>query len=78
MPDHYTIRDARPEEFEAIGKLMISVYAQLEGFPTPAEQPSYYEMLANVGAFTTSREAHCWLPYHRQIPLTAQWCISMR
>ena len=53
MPDHYTIRDAQPEEFEAIGKLMVGVYAQLEGFPTPAEQPGYYEMLANVGAFTT-------------------------
>lgn len=47
-----TIRNAFPEEFEAVGQLMIKVYAQLEGFPGPDEQPDYYRMLANVGQLT--------------------------
>ncbi|HKH90246.1 MAG TPA: GNAT family N-acetyltransferase [Gemmatimonadaceae bacterium] len=47
-----TIRDLRPSEFDALGRLMVGVYSQLDDFPTPAEQPSYYEMLANIGRFT--------------------------
>ena len=31
---------------------MVDVYSKLDGFPTPAEQPRYYEMLANIGQFT--------------------------
>ncbi|NNE70735.1 MAG: GNAT family N-acetyltransferase [Rhodothermales bacterium] len=46
------IRDARQEEFAAIGELMVRVYAGLPGFPGPDEQPAYYSMLANVGALT--------------------------
>lgn len=46
------IRDIKPNEFEALGQLMIAVYAGLDGFPSPAEQPAYYEMLANIGRFT--------------------------
>ncbi|GAB5525370.1 MAG: hypothetical protein Roseis2KO_32420 [Roseivirga sp.] len=45
----YTIREAQPAEFKAIGQLMVSVYARLEGFPKPQEQPAYYEKLANIG-----------------------------
>ncbi len=30
---------------------MVAVYSRLEGFPTPTEQPAYYEMLANIGKF---------------------------
>ncbi|HAS45141.1 MAG TPA: GNAT family N-acetyltransferase [Microscillaceae bacterium] len=48
----YTLRNAQPEEHAAIGQLMVKVYAQLEGFATPAEQPKYYETLTNVGSFT--------------------------
>jgi GNAT superfamily N-acetyltransferase len=48
----YTIRNAQPGEFAEIGKLMISVYSQLEGFPKEREQPAYYQMLANIGALT--------------------------
>jgi hypothetical protein len=33
----YTVRNARPEEFEMIGKLMAAVYSQLEGFPKKTE-----------------------------------------
>lgn len=49
---HYTIRQARPEEFASIGKLLVSVYSQLEGFPKEADQPDYYNMLYNIGALT--------------------------
>jgi GNAT superfamily N-acetyltransferase len=48
----YIIRNANPYEFEEIGKLLIHVYSQLDGFPKENEQPNYYKMLANIGAFT--------------------------
>lgn len=31
---------------------MVEVYASLDGFPTPDDQPRYYEMLANIGTFS--------------------------
>ncbi len=31
---------------------MVDVYSSLPGFPSPKEQPAYYEMLANIGEFT--------------------------
>lgn len=51
----YTVRVANPHEFEEIGKLLVSVYSQLESFPKAADQPDYYQMLANVGALTDKR-----------------------
>ncbi len=48
----YAVRNAIPGEFEEIGKLMVQVYSQLEGFPKESEQPNYYKMLANIGEFT--------------------------
>lgn len=51
------IRDIRPEESAALGRLLVEVYARLEGFPTPDEQPRYYEMLANIGDFTQKKDA---------------------
>lgn len=48
----FRIRNAGPEEFETIGKLMVKVYSQLEGFPGPEQQPEYYTMLANIGDLT--------------------------
>lgn len=48
----YTVRNAEEQEFEEIGKLMVAVYSQLEGFPKQDEQPDYYRMLANIGAIT--------------------------
>ena len=44
------IRDARPDEFDAIGRMLVAVYSGLDGFPRPETQPHYYEMLANIGA----------------------------
>lgn len=52
----YIIRDAKPSEFETIGELMVTVYAQLEGFPKPDEQPKYYHMLAHIGEWTKKPE----------------------
>lgn len=52
MPQNYTVRNANREEFESISKLMADVYANLDGFPKPSEQPAYYHLLANVGDFT--------------------------
>src|SRR5882724_3119091 len=44
-----TIRPARPEEYDALGKMLVAAYAALPGMPPPDEQPDYYAMLANVG-----------------------------
>jgi GNAT superfamily N-acetyltransferase len=52
----HSIRNAHPEEFLEIGKLMVLVYSQLEGFPKETEQPNYYKMLANVGELTKKPE----------------------
>ena len=51
------IREIREEEFGALGQLMVEVYSGLEGFPSPAEQPKYYEMLENIGRFTEKKDA---------------------
>lgn len=45
------IREAKPEEYWELGTLMVKVYSALEGFPSPAEIPSYYDRLQNVGDF---------------------------
>lgn len=52
----FSIRNAKPSEFHVIGKLMVQVYSQLEGFPKEDEQPNYYKMLAHVGELTTKPE----------------------
>jgi len=52
MLREFVIREARKEEFEKLGQLMVSVYLNLEGFPNQDEQPKYYEMLANIGQLT--------------------------
>ncbi len=48
---HPTIRDLQPNEADALGELMVRVYSGLAGFPTPAEQPAYYQMLKNISTF---------------------------
>ncbi|APG59913.1 GNAT family N-acetyltransferase [Christiangramia salexigens] len=48
----YTIRNAKPNEYKAIGELMVEVYSRLEGFPKRDEQPDYYNMLENIGEIT--------------------------
>jgi GNAT superfamily N-acetyltransferase len=49
---NWTIRNAKPEEFETIGKLMAHAYSTLEGFLKVEEHPNYYNTLANIGALT--------------------------
>lgn len=50
--ERFFIRNAKPSEYGAIGQLMVGVYSSLEGFPKPADQPAYYDMLKNVGQLT--------------------------
>ncbi|GJM45224.1 MAG: hypothetical protein DHS20C21_20660 [Gemmatimonadota bacterium] len=50
------VRDVRPHEHGPLGRLMVNVYANLEGFPSPDEQPAYYEMLANIGRFAEKKD----------------------
>lgn len=49
MNESFSIREAKREEYKAIGKLMVNVYSKLEGFPKKNDQPEYYKMLANIG-----------------------------
>ena len=49
IKQEFIVRNAIPDEFEEIGKLMVQVYSHLEGFPKKSEQPDYYKMLANAG-----------------------------
>jgi ribosomal protein S18 acetylase RimI-like enzyme len=51
------IREIRNDEFARLGELMVDVYSGLAGFPTPDEQPRYYEMLANIGRFAGKKDA---------------------
>jgi hypothetical protein len=46
----WVIRQARPDEYAALGKLLVSAYAGLPGMPTPEQQPEYYAMLADMAA----------------------------
>lgn len=53
----YTVRNAVPDEFEQIGKLLVLVYSQLDGFPKQSEQPDYYRLLSNIGEFVNKPES---------------------
>jgi ribosomal protein S18 acetylase RimI-like enzyme len=48
MASTLTIREARPEEFAALGELLVNCYASLPGMPTVEEQPDYYGRLREV------------------------------
>ncbi|PHN04813.1 GNAT family N-acetyltransferase [Flavilitoribacter nigricans] len=48
----FIVRNATPDEYRDVGVLMVEVYAQLAGFPSPTEQPAYYQMLRDVGTLT--------------------------
>ncbi|WP_267222022.1 GNAT family N-acetyltransferase [Dyella silvae] len=60
------VRDGRPEEFHALGQLMVEVYSGLPGFPTQAEQPRYYEMLANIGDFASKPSTRVLVALHSE------------
>jgi ribosomal protein S18 acetylase RimI-like enzyme len=63
MNPNLIIRDIQASEFEALGKLMIETYSTLEGFPTAAELPSYYSLLANVGDFSLKPNSRVLVAY---------------
>ncbi len=50
----HQIREAIPSEYSELGKLMVDVYSQLEGFPKQDEIPEYYYHLIHVGEFIKS------------------------
>ncbi|MCM8569110.1 GNAT family N-acetyltransferase [Gramella jeungdoensis] len=52
MRKEFQVRNAKPDEFQNIGRLLVNTYSKLEGFPKETEQPAYYKMLANIGEFT--------------------------
>jgi len=45
---------AQPDELADVGNLMAEVYSQLDGFPSKAEQPQYYEQFTKLAALTES------------------------
>jgi GNAT superfamily N-acetyltransferase len=57
MSAQLIVRDLLPSEFDSLGRLMVEVYSNLDGFPKPADQPRYYEMLADIGRFTEKPSA---------------------
>ena len=52
MTQSFIVRNATPDEYSDIGKLMVDAYSHLDGFPKEASQPMYYKMLRNVGQLT--------------------------
>jgi GNAT superfamily N-acetyltransferase len=50
-PATVAVRDLSPDETAILGRMLVDVYANLPGFPTPGEQPDYYRMLADIGRF---------------------------
>ena len=43
------IREARAEEHESLGRVMIAAYVTLDGFGDPAAHPEYFALMANIG-----------------------------
>lgn len=52
--NEFALAIARPQEYVEAGKLMAQVYAQLDGFPSPQEQPAYYQQFENLGDVTNA------------------------
>lgn len=50
--DPFALSFARADEFSQAGELMAQVYAKLDGFPSPQEQPKYYEQFENLSELT--------------------------
>lgn len=45
----YSIAIARPDQYEAVGELLVHTYASLPGMPRIIDQPEYYARLRAVG-----------------------------
>jgi len=55
------IRAVLPGEYAVLGKLMVDVYSRLAGFPSPTEQPEYYQKLANVGRMNEDEDTQVFV-----------------
>lgn len=55
------IRRARPEEYDTLGELTVTVYEQLPGMPGMDEQPDYYAMLFDVGRRAATPTTEIWV-----------------
>ncbi|AXT60325.1 GNAT family N-acetyltransferase [Aquimarina sp. AD10] len=53
----HIIREAKPNEYQKIGELMVTTYSQLKDFPNQQEIPEYYKMLTNIGELTKKPKA---------------------
>jgi GNAT superfamily N-acetyltransferase len=51
MVDEFKVREIEIGECKALGQLMIDVYSNINGIPSPKEQPEYFQMLANICQF---------------------------
>jgi ribosomal protein S18 acetylase RimI-like enzyme len=48
-PNHrFSIRAVQPEEFSALGQMIVAVYSNVPGMPTPKQAPDYYGLLRDV------------------------------
>ena len=50
MAQTLSIREIKHSEYALLGDLTVAVYSQLDGFPSPTEQPDYYATLSNIGS----------------------------
>ncbi len=48
MKDQFIIRDADQNDYEQIGRVLVSSYTLLNDFPKPQEQPNYYDKLQHI------------------------------
>lgn len=60
MTPQHRIREALPEEFTALGRLLVDAYERLPGMPTPDEQPAYYERLRDVAKRAANPAIHVY------------------
>ena len=46
------VRALLNEEVQLFSQLVLSAYSSLEGFPSPKQQPGYYDLLSDLGIFS--------------------------
>lgn len=46
--EKFTIRPARPQEYEPLGRMTVDIYQALPGMPGAQEQPGYYAILLDT------------------------------
>lgn len=65
----FEIRDIRDSELAAFGEVLVEVYSALDGFPHPAEQPAYYQLLRDVGRLLERPGVQIFVAEDRQATL---------